>query len=498
MPRSSYGHPLLNERYVYYYLFFPSTLGTIAAVLHVALDIDRISFRQAALFVPPKQRVYEGTFKIVQISSLIAVAGSIVLPVLYYLARPFFWTILVSILRSFVKLHPSQTRSYSGFPVNSGLWFHTFFLILLLSFSWIFTNMVFGIYMSMAPKSRGDFLSSKSSDRNGTLIDGLSHRERQLNCILAYLELASISRESEVRRRQLFEDIEYKPIAWERVKNELLRNLSEVTKKLKKKDKKSLGSAASQDKNKIQSNERNKQQLNEDAGVITIKSSNVFAHTNRRQTHLIESIQDKEAKSSLKFVSLFDVVSVKVREFVKTYPKALEIVTRSRYGYPFRFTLARQVHRIVPNYLLTSAGIYSLGQLIVHSREEDRYGVVQGSIPEILDKLLEALQDLEKYIQNPPKHWSDQEGTPLGKGGVETEEQKKKRREKDAIALTDMIEVYEVVETQINDIITTFWTNMDDLKLSNRVRDYIESKTNEHVLNESVYYDRQPEMVQLD
>lgn len=156
-----------------------------------------------------------------------------------------------------------------------------------------------------------------------------------------------------------------------------------------------------------------KQQENETAGLITIKATNVFAKAARGQTHLIESIQDKEAKSSAKVVSLVDMITVKIRKFVMTYPKVLEVVTRSKYGYPFRFTLERQVHRLLPNPLLTSAGICSLGKLVIHSRSEDRYGVVQGSIPEILDKLVTTRAALNKYIEKPPKHWSDQEGKPL-------------------------------------------------------------------------------------
>lgn len=487
---ASYNQALLNEKFVYYCLFLPLTLGVIAAVLHIALDVDRVDFDGNTLELQPKGRIFNGSKNILRRAVIASVAGIFLFPLAYFMARPFFWTILVAIVRSFVKLHHSKSWTYTGLSIDFGLVFNTFLYVFVLAFGWTFANMTFEIYMSMSPVFRGEFLTNKSSNRNATLIDGLKHREKQLGSMLAYLELAKISSESESRRTLLFEDIEGRPTAWDKVKTELVFNLTDLIERLKKKTKKRCESnkagSHTQDELKLKQQERGA----DTASLITIKSANVFASAPRGQTHLIESIQDKEAKSSASVVSLVDLLSTKIRKFVRTYPKVLEIVTRSKYGYPFRFTLKRQVHRLLPNPLLTSASIYSLGMLVMHSREEDRFGVVQGSIPEILDKLVETLDVLKKYVDKPPKHWSDQAGKPLGKGSVETQEQKQKRIEQDTEALKDMIEVLDVAESQITNIISTFYTNLDDLKLSDRVWGYIKHKQNEQVLDEAVYMDK--------
>lgn len=492
---TSYGQAVLNERFTYYYLFLPVTLGIIAAGLHVALDIDRVHFDDENFDFQPKDRIFASSKKLLQKTLVFSVASVVLLPVFYFIARPFFWTILVTLVRTFIKLHPAKSWAYTGLPINFGLLSNTFLFTFLLSFGWAFANMAFGVYMSMSPVFRGEYLTNKSSDKNGTLIDGLKHHEKQLGCMLAYLELVKIASQSESRRKLLFEDIESRPTAWYRLKKELFATLDDVTERLKKKTKKSQGSQ----KTDQQAAEalRLKQQENETAGLITIKATNVFAKAARGQTHLIESIQDKEAKSSAKVVSLVDMITVKIRKFVMTYPKVLEVVTRSKYGYPFRFTLERQVHRLLPNPLLTSAGICSLGKLVIHSRSEDRYGVVQGSIPEILDKLVTTRAALNKYIEKPPKHWSDQEGKPLKKNSAATAEQKKKQAEKDKIALRDMTDVLDVVECQINDIVGTFYLNLKDLKLSKNVWEYIHERQHEQVLDGNLYMDESIQMEQL-
>lgn len=410
------------------------------------------------------------------IYSIIAV---VVIPLLYLITRPLLWPIILTIFRQFIWLH--HTKAYTGFPVGFGMVFHTFFSTFLISFGWIISNVAFGIYMSMGPIHRGELLTAKSSDKNGTLIDGLHHHERQLNCILAYQELAQISLNHSARRLELFTDIDRKPTAWERVNNECMSLLTEVSDKLKPKSssKKSkngtAGSGTGPEAGRgglnpnVNGGLNNNLQGVDNAGVITIKSANVFAHKTQGH-HLIESIQDKDAQSSKKVVGLMDLVAIKFRNFVKGYPKALELVTSSKYGAPFRFTLERKARQILPNPIQTAAGIIAISSLVEASREEDKFGVVQGSIASILDKMVEVRGLLHKYMANPPKHWSDVAS-----------------KDTTAASLQDMDDVLDVLESGIQCIVVAFQANLQDLKLSPRVQEYIYELTSQPVLNDSFY-----------
>lgn len=419
----------------------------------------------------PRDQIKTRTRVIFWYSLIISTAAVIGIPIFYLLfLRPFAWTTSLSIAQNFIRLHHS--RAYSGSPISPGMLFHTFLITFVLSFGWMFANMIYSVYLSMPPIHRGELLSSKSQDRNGTLIDGLHRRNRQLNSMLAFWELFRISCFYPERRQEIFTDIDPRPTAWERVRVECVQLLTDISDRMKPKS--PLPKPAQQ----LAGKEGNPslQGVDSIAGVIPIKTSNVFAVNKAVPTsnshHLIQSIQDNDARSSQKVVSAFESYSAQAREFVRTTPKVLEFITRSRYGVAFRITLARKVRQIIPNPSQTCAGIYALAYLVVHSRAEDKYGVVQMSIAGILDQLVEVNALLNKYISKPPKHWSDD-----------------KSSTHDKESLGDMLLVRDAIDEAFETIVAAFIANTQDLNLTPRVLERIRELTSEPILNDSLVAD---------
>lgn len=391
----------MNEKWVYFFITLPFNLGLIGSVLHIGLDADRIILNLVKLDERAEKRIMEALPFVVKQSLFAAIIGAFAIPFIYIITRPFLWSFLVYFFSYFVRIHHS--RSYSGLPISFDVLFKTFILTFILAFTWQFSYWVFMSYIARPPVSRGEYFTAKSPDRNGTLIEGLKNKNRNFNRTMAFLELELISLREKERRIEIFTDYDRKPVsAWESIRQECLKVLMAIDKNLKSKSDQKVSKKEDPKTITIHSPQTK---------IIPIKNQNIYADSAaNNNSKLIQSIQDKDAVLSKTVTGALDKTTLKVRESISRYPKFLELITKSKYGTPLRFTLKRRVHQIIPNPTLTLSAVVSLTTLIACSRDEDKYGIVQRTFIETLDQMIQTLNKLIQFAEKPPIHWSDATG----------------------------------------------------------------------------------------
>lgn len=444
--KAVYSLPRLNERNLYVNLF-AFVISLVAAVLHVALDVDRLVFTFQDANLSAKERIVSTVPGLVQKAAVFSVGLNIVFPIIYLLSRSKIWYFCLPIVRRFVTLH--HTDTYSGFPLSFGMFFNMVLAGFLLSFSWLFANMAFGIYMTLGPSHRGELISSKSSDKNGTLVTGLRSKKKQLICMLAFQELALIAFNKKDRRISIFADIDRKVTIWAGIKAECVGLLNDINTQLKKKAKKEEAKPVVPTK---------EEKLNS-AGVIPIRDTNVFA--NKAQSHtIIENLQDKNASTSKEVISAVEQVKTQTYSRFKSYSKYVDSILDSPLGSFLRFTVERRARLLLPNPILTSTGVLALATLVCKSMEEDQYGTVQKDIPEILAKLAQTSTGLKNFIDNPPVHWSN----------------KQEKLQKTPHALEDARNVLEAIDSSFEQIVIAFYDYLPSLNLSPEVIDMVNER----------------------
>lgn len=325
----------------------------------------------------------------------LAISGlmTVSFPFIYLILRRTLWSFSLVVMKKIFTLH--HTDTYTGFPVSLGMLLNTFLASFLLCFLWLFANMGFGVYMTLGPSHRGELISAKSSDKNGTLVSGLETKGKPLIRMLAFQELAYIAFNKKDRRISIFADIERRTSIWTQIKVQCLGLLDEFIIPLQKKLKKVDAKPAVQEPKATPT-----------VGVIPIKDTNIFA--NKVQPHhIIDGFQDKNAKASHEVIGLIEGVQSHLQGSIRGYSSLIEKVLDSKFGYPLRFTVERRAKKLVPNPMLTSTGVLALATLVCKSMDEDQYGTVQKDIAEVLQKLTDASNALQLFIDSPPVHWSN-------------------------------------------------------------------------------------------
>lgn len=156
-----------------------------------------------------------------------------------------------------------------------------------------------------------------------------------------------------------------------------------------------------------------------------------------------------------------------------TFNSRIDSFLASPYGRPFRQTVEQRTSILMPNVriqvdavsgipyplqtrplLLSPTNVSTaLSRLVVASLSEDEFGVVQKHVPAILQCFSSTIDALEKYIANPPIHWTDIEAK---KGD------RKVLREPDILL--------KALKTGLRDIAVAFKPYVKDMALSGDVR----------------------------
>ena len=383
----------------------------------------------------------------------LVVSGSftLVCPLIYLILRSRIWGICLPIARRFFSLH--HTTIYSGFPVSFGMLLHTFLASAMLCFGWLFANLAFSVYMTLGPSHRGELISSKSLDKNGTLVTGLQSKKKQLIRMLAFQELAYIAFNKRDRRISIFADIDRKTTIWTQIKVECLSLLDEILVPLQKKKKENKQNATTPKENKEEPN-------SSPASLIHLKDTNVFVNK-KQPANIMDGFQDKNAQASKEVIGIVEQIKSQTKSHVQNYSVHLKSFLESDFGSPLRFTIERRVQLLIPNPILTSTGVLALATLVCKSLDKDQYGTVQKDISEILQKLSQTSAALNAFIEKPPVHWSN------------SQEMSQKDHFK---GLENARNVLEAVDSSFDQIITGFYEYLPSLNLSKEVIEMINQR----------------------
>lgn len=449
----AYSLPKLNERYLYIKLVQFWTSAVVAAV-HVGLDFDRLEFKLDLTSLRAQNRILEQLGNVFKKSLLISGAITVSTPILYVIFRKLIWSISLTIARSFYTLH--HVSSYSGFPIGLNMILTTFFASFLIVFGWIFANVAFSIYMTLGPSYRSELISSKSNDKNGTLVTGLQAKHKQLIRMLAFLELAHIAINVKARRVSIFADIDRKVSIWTQIKNETLGLIEDVVKPLEKIYKQQ--EQKSKPISVVGSMKAQTSASSIPATPISIKEKNIFARSSSKAT-IIDGLQDKNALASKEVIGVVQSLKQKFRDTVKANTVYVQSLLESEMMYPLRFTISRRAQQIIPNPSLTIVGVSALAALVCHSIEDDQYGMVQKDIANILERLVDAHSMLSKFVDSPPVHWSN------------PREKVDSKRD-----LTDILNVLDAVDDAFTNIVHEFYDYLPSLGLSPKIIDVINKR----------------------
>lgn len=387
---------------------------------------------------------------LLKFAAIDSAACTFICPILYLILRKSIWSISLAIARVFFSLH--HTDVYSGYPVSLGMLVNTMLASILLAFGWLFANTAFSVYMTLGPSHRGELITSRSSDKNGTLVNGLQSKKKQLIRMLAFQELASIafSNSDETERRiSIFADIDRKPTIWTQIKTECLGLLSEIVVPLQKKAKR-------EEQNKLVPKKEEVQVKGPD--VIQIKDTNVFA-TKNRTANIMDGFQDKNAKASKEVIGMVENLKSKTSSRARQFSGYIEPLLETELGSVLQFTVERRARQLIPNPMLTVTGVMALSRLVHMSKLEDPYGTVQKDIAEIMNKLAEASTVLTGFIENPPVHWSNKK---------ELKQDTKKEHD-----LENVRQVLEAVEDGFELIASNFYQHLNNFNLSQEAIDKI-------------------------
>lgn len=388
---------------------------------------------------------------ILKLAAIDSAACTLICPILYLILRKPIWNFSLAIARIFFSLH--HTDVYSGYPVGVGMLVNTMLSSILLTFGWLFANTAFSVYMTLGPSHRGELISSRSSDKNGTLVNGLQSKSKQLIRMLAFQELASIAfsnHEEDERRISIFADIDRKPTVWTQIKSECLGLLTDIVVPLQKKANKAQPTKLVPKKEEVPLKRPD---------LIQIKDTNVFA-TKNRTANIMDGFQDKNAKASKEVIGIVENLKTKTSSRARQFSSYVEPLLETELGYVLQFTVERRARQLIPNPMLTVTGVLALSALVHKSILEDPYGTVQKDIADILQKLVDASAALTAFIENPPVHWSNRK---------EIKQGKKEH------SLENVRQVLEAVEDAFEEITVSFYQHLPNLNLSQEVIDKVNS-----------------------
>lgn len=406
---SQLSQPMLNENALYLGSF-PFVLALVQSLIHITNDIDKL------IILPvtedptrPMERLKAQMQGIFRSSGIVSALFSLVLyPVFIYpTLRNSIWNITLSLTGLWYGLNRAQTPDM--YPaLKFSLVIETLVASALLLFLWGLVNATFSIYMSLGPLRKGEGISESSPDRNGTLVAGLRDARKGYPNAVAFQELLYIALFSPQGRIAMFEDLNRDQSMWVEVYAECRKQIVAVTEAANT----CMGKTKPQTKpNPYDYKGSQRADLTSTARPaapqLLIRKENIFKNPGPQYPPVVRVIQDDEATASTHFLqSIVDTLN-SVTQVLGGYQTQMIQLLKLPIGAPFRQTLERRCHRVVPEPSITCNAIMALAFLVYHSIDEDRYGSVQRTIPEILDTLCHSMIALDELLAKPPVSWTD-------------------------------------------------------------------------------------------
>ncbi|KAK6517276.1 hypothetical protein TWF281_003936 [Arthrobotrys megalospora] len=389
-----HGHWELNERPLYLG-FYAVPLGVIQGLIHIWTDRDYLklhdeekSFTQAFLESAVKSIQRVGTTIIVSVAS-----G----PFSYWMFRPIVYRIGRIVVGSFTKIEPEEVSQPMSDKID--LFFRSIWLSVLIVVAWESTNLSFAVEFGKGPIREGKTISEISPDPNGSLILGLKLKKKPLSRRLAFKELAHIAKEMAPRRETVFKELT-KPIY---TLNQIITECREA-----------IGPIVTS----LTPPPEAPAAANDPKSASPVKEIKGFSP----QKPLEENIMKTPAKQrSLdkwqatpgnmpKSPINLDVLKgqlVKKEVVESKFYEFLNPVLHSQYGDALRLTIQRKTTSLLPDASVQVDAINALVGFALASLKEDTYGTVQKELAGILEEFTKISAALDKYMTEPPVHWTD-------------------------------------------------------------------------------------------
>ncbi|KAL6602609.1 hypothetical protein LY90DRAFT_666579 [Neocallimastix californiae] len=271
------------------------------------------------------------------------------------------------------------------------------------------------------------------------LISGLCEEKSPLIQYYAFLELYRIVKYNKPYRELFINDIDSKPNAWSVMSNECTKKIKELSNKLTKHIKENEQKELNTNKvKKITPKEKKSilkeiieflSPLPEKSQVLKPENPNILqptGHTvevpnillgnnvlrNRNNNSLFSSVmtsnKNEQTKKEIPVESI--PISIEEKYLGALCTKIKSILLKLKLGkILLTNSFERQIDIILNDITLEILAIKILGNFIVASLTEDKYGIIQRDIQPILECLLQCLLDVETFIKNPPITLSPEE-----------------------------------------------------------------------------------------
>ncbi|KAI1471148.1 nucleoporin protein Ndc1-Nup [Daldinia caldariorum] len=424
----------LNERALFYTVNI-IILGVVQGVIHVSMDYDRMLLGM----VKPKREGEENTqvasgwgrlaewipiivVRAGMLSIAVALANYIVL---YHFLRPSAWSWALSFFRLFYNLPksniPPSKAPWSIWMLSRSIW--AGFLLCLM---WYFGDMIFRLQLGRAPLKNGQPLSAESKDPNGSLLNGLQSKKPRISAF-AMWELALITRDFDIRRRSIFEDIDRKdgPM-WSQIYATCMGTIRSVEQRIDEYGKPPAPPPTQPTTAPPQPQTRVVPPPKTDDVWAPVPSSRGFRSSlgkfvtnvatspgktpaevylpeaKKKALEATEHLLTKEQKEALSPEG--------ITSFAQTI--ALRFLSLPTVGVLFQQLFSRRLTSTVLGQPYGELSIYvnaayALSKLAVSSLAEDKYGNVQRDVPAIIRTFTAVIRKLEKFKDTLPMHWTD-------------------------------------------------------------------------------------------
>ncbi|KAI2779235.1 nucleoporin protein Ndc1-Nup [Daldinia loculata] len=462
----------LNERALFYTVNI-IILGIAQGILHVSADCDRILLGA----VKPKRegdantqatsswvRLTEWVPVIVVRAGMLSITVSLAnYIVLYHFLRRSAWGWALSFFRLFYNLPksniPPSQAPWSIWMLARSMW--AGFLLCLL---WYFGDMVFRLQLGRPPLKNGQPLSAESKDPNGSLLNGLQSKKSRISAF-AMWELALITRDFDIRRRSIFEDIDRKDgTMWSQIYATCLSTIKSLEQRIDEYGKPPAPPPVQPNAAPPKPQARVVQPPKTDDVWAPAPSSRGFRDSLGKFVTSVATSPGKtpaevylpEAKK--KALEATDHLLTKeqkealspegINSLAQTI--ALRFLALPTFGIFFQQLFSRRLATAVlgrpygePSIYVNAA--YALSKLAVSSLTEDQYGNVQRDVPTIIRTFTAVIKKLERFRDGFPMHWTD-----LRKNRV----------------CPEVDELLEALKDGLSELITAFGQYSSDLRLT--------------------------------
>ncbi|KAK6351730.1 hypothetical protein TWF718_004877 [Orbilia javanica] len=439
-----HGHWELNERALYLG-FYSLPLGFIQGVIHVWIDRDYLQLRDEEKSFT--QAFLESTVKSIQRVGTTIIVSVISGPLSYWMFRPIVYYFGRVVVGSFTKIEPEEVSQPMADKID--LFFRSIWLTVLMVIAWESTNLSFAVEFAKGPIRDGKTISGISPDPNGSLILGLKLKKKPLSRRLAFKELSYIANEIAARRETIFKELTKPVYTLNQIITECREAIAPIVTNL----------TPPPDAPANAADPKSASPIKEIKGFSPQKpiEENIMRTPAKKST--FEQWQATPGNMPKSPISL-DVLKSQIvkKEVVETkFYEFLNPVLHSQYGDALRLTIQRKTTSLLPDASAQVDAINALVGFALASLKEDMYGTVQKELVGILEDLTKISNALEKYMAEPPVHWTDIHAKEVLSKNNESEREK---LYPEAVALSS------AVNDGLQKIGETFEKYFDNLKLS--------------------------------